>query len=167
MTTKLPTAPTSERMLLDFTTSLLNDHGLYHWRVQMKNVVSKFGDCNYRTRTIGLSKLLLHCTQDAIFDVISHEVAHAIVGRGHNHDYVWRAMHIKLGGSGERAGNNDHFINGNETANMIRKETAKYIAVCPNGHVHYYSRLPKSERSCGLCSRRFDRRFLLVPKLNV
>ena len=37
-----------------------------------------------------------------IENIITHEIAHAIVGIRHHHDSVWKAQHRKMGGNGER-----------------------------------------------------------------
>lgn len=107
-------------------------HGLISkgWRFVWDNAVCRFGQCRHRRKEISLSRHLTPLSPNAE-DTILHEIAHALVGRGHGHDHVWRAKAIEIGCNGQRCGKNVDF-------------QGKYIAICPDcGHVHYKHRNPR------------------------
>jgi len=70
----------------------LNKHGLQDWAVRLnQNADSRFlGLCSYKDKCIILSAhhIDIHPDPDVI-NTIRHEIAHALVGPGHAHDYVW------------------------------------------------------------------------------
>jgi hypothetical protein len=51
--------------------------------------------------TIGMPRAL-GCDISEVRFILSHEIAHALVGPGHDHDDVWRAKDLSIGGKGER-----------------------------------------------------------------
>jgi len=82
---------------------LLNQHGLKWWRFRFDHSTRCAGSCNYSDRRITLSFELARIAPDAeILDTLLHEIAHALVGKKHNHDAVWKAKAIEIGCSGER-----------------------------------------------------------------
>ncbi len=82
---------------------LIDVHGLDGWRFRFDHSTRRAGCCNYRDRLITLSiNLAIHGSEADIRDTILHEIAHALVGRKHNHDAVWAAMAREIGCSGER-----------------------------------------------------------------
>ena len=67
------------------------------------------GVCRYADRRIELSvSYCLGASLDEIADTILHEIAHAIVGKAHNHDAVWHAKAREIGGTGERTHDVQH-----------------------------------------------------------
>ena len=65
--------------------------------------VRRYGQCRYRQREIGITKkLALINTVEESKDVVLHEIAHALTGRGHGHDHVWKSMCRKFGAKPER-----------------------------------------------------------------
>jgi len=81
----------------------LRDHGLTKWRFQFDQSTRRAGCCNYKDRLISISFALARSGSDAdIQDTILHEIAHALVGKKHNHDEVWQAKARAIGCSGER-----------------------------------------------------------------
>ena len=61
------------------------------------------GVCRYGDQRIHLSVSYCLCTDLAeIADTVLHEIAHAIVGKIHNHDAVWCAKAREIGCSAER-----------------------------------------------------------------
>lgn len=83
--------------------SLLLRHGLKKWRFRFDHAARRAGCCSYRDKTISLAFGLAAAGEDAdIRDTLLHETAHALVGRKHHHDAVWRAKALEIGGSGER-----------------------------------------------------------------
>ena len=85
---------------------LMDEHGLYGWRIVWDNARKRGGQCRYNTRTISLSRLIVPTWEDAeIRNVLLHEIAHALTP-GHSHDAVWRRKLISMGGDGSRTHSN-------------------------------------------------------------
>ncbi len=137
--------------------SLMKEHGLTQrgWILQFDNAVRRHGQCRHRSRIISLSsRTNVLREESSVKNTILHEIAHALVGGGHGHDYVWKAQAKEIGCTGERCSSDGVKIQG------------KYIGHCPNGHVYYKHRKPKGERSCSKCHPKFDTRFLISFKEN-
>lgn len=86
---------------------LMEQHGLLvkGWKFEWSNKKRSYGTCNYGLRTISLSTYLtIACTKEQVINTILHEIAHALVGSGHNHDDVWRRKAIEIGCDGQRCG---------------------------------------------------------------
>jgi predicted SprT family Zn-dependent metalloprotease len=82
---------------------LMARHGLHGWRFKFDHSTRRAGCCSYYNRTISISFDLAGTGSDAdIRDTILHEIAHALVGKRHNHDDVWKAMAKAIGCNGER-----------------------------------------------------------------
>lgn len=125
------------------------------------NAKVRFGCCNYRTKTISLSKHLVAMNDEAkVTDTILHEIAHAIVGKKHNHDFVWRAKAIEIGCDGNRC----------YDGNKVSRPKGKFTYECPEcNKEHNYHRRLKRATACGDCCReknfgRFSYDFQLKPK---
>jgi predicted SprT family Zn-dependent metalloprotease len=92
--------------LLQQAVKLMALHGLKKWRFKFDDSTRRAGCCNYRDRVISISFDLARSGSDEdIRDTILHEIAHALVGRKHNHDEVWQAKAKAIGCSGERTHN--------------------------------------------------------------
>ena len=122
------------------------------WRFGWDSAKRRLGVCKYAEKLISLSRYFvdLH-SLDEIHQVILHEVAHAIAGSNAGHGKKWKDTATKLGYRHKK-------ISGDEIGNA----TAKLVGTCPNGHVNYRHRKPKTPLSCGKCSSRFDSRFLIT-----
>jgi predicted SprT family Zn-dependent metalloprotease len=82
---------------------LMTEHGLKNWRFKFDHSTRRAGCCNYRDKIISISFDLARTGSDAdIRDTILHEIAHALVGKKHNHDAVWKAKARAIGCTGER-----------------------------------------------------------------
>jgi predicted SprT family Zn-dependent metalloprotease len=82
---------------------LLKLHGLKKWQFKFDQSTRRAGCCNYRDKTISIAFDLARSGSNAdIHDTILHEIAHALVGKKHNHDAVWKAKAMEIGCSGER-----------------------------------------------------------------
>ena len=82
---------------------LMARHALRHWSFQFDHGTRRAGSCLYETQVISLSyEYAKHDSEQGIRDTILHEIAHALVGKGHHHDALWRAKAIEIGCSGKR-----------------------------------------------------------------
>ena len=94
-----------ERMdaILKMALGLMHNHGLKQWRFKFDHSTRRAGCCNYRDKLVSISfDLALNASDEDIRDTILHEIAHALVGKKHNHDAVWKAKAKEIGCSGER-----------------------------------------------------------------
>jgi predicted SprT family Zn-dependent metalloprotease len=83
--------------------SLLEQYHLNRWSFQFDNGRKRAGCCRYATQVISLSYAFAkQASQEEITDTILHEIAHALVGKAHNHDEVWRTKAREIGCSGRR-----------------------------------------------------------------
>lgn len=142
--------------------TLMEKHNLTGWIFRWDNAKCRFGQCSHREKRISLSKRLTELNDEArVKNTILHEIAHALVDVRHGHDYVWRMKAQEIGCDGNRC----YSRNDNHLSTVVVE--GNYIAVCPNGHVHYKHKKPKRDSSCGLCfPRAFNRKYLLVFKPN-
>lgn len=135
--------------------AMMDTHGLYDWRFEFDRGVNRAGACHFGTRSrpnlkITLSRMLMPTwSEEAIRNVMLHEIAHALAGPGHGHDRVWRAHARRIGCTGDRC-----WTPGEDSP----QAPPRYIGTCPNGHTSGRERLPAANRqpSCGKCSRRYD-----------
>ena len=89
--------------ILQLALHLIAKHGLNKWRFQFDHSTRRAGCCNYRDKTLSISFYLAQNGSDAdIRDTLLHEIAHALVGKQHNHDAVWKAKAQEIECSGER-----------------------------------------------------------------
>ena len=96
-------------------------HGLGQWTIRWVNTRNRAGQCKHRERELNFSTHLMRAFSDEeAMDTITHEIAHALVGPGHKHDYVWQRQHRALGGSGK-----EHWDN-----REVSLRTAKWHGVC-------------------------------------
>lgn len=117
----------------NMTIDLMTEHGLLDrgWSFAYNRKKNRAGECDYLSREIRLSSVLTaHRPTPEVRNTILHEVAHAIVGHGNGHNWVWRQMFVQLGGNGERC-----FESG------VREKVAKYRVECEAGgetllHIH-------------------------------
>lgn len=137
---------------------LMETHGLIDkgWYFEFDNAKRRFGCCSYRRKSITLSKALVELnTPSRVKNTILHEIAHALVGGGHGHDYTWKRKALEIGCDGNRC----------YTENNTIVVKGSLEAVCPKcGHVHRKFKTPRKESSCGKCSNTFDRERLLIFK---
>lgn len=122
------------------THELLMNHGLaaFGWKFRLDNAKRRAGCCNYREKTISLSRFQLGRRSYAdSLNTITHEVAHALT-QGHHHDAVWARKHRELGGDGKRCFQSDEV-----------DDTAPWIGTCAKGKKHARYRAPKPGSTWG------------------
>lgn len=82
---------------------LLKTHGLKRWSFTFDHSTRRAGCCYFRDKLITVAfNLAANGNLEDIRDTILHEIAHALVGRKHHHDEVWKAKALEIGCSGER-----------------------------------------------------------------
>ena len=94
-----------ERMdaFLKMALDLLAKNSLKNWEFKFDHSTRRAGCCNYRDKCISISfHLARKASDEDIHDTILHEIAHALVGKKHNHDAVWKTKAKEIGCSGER-----------------------------------------------------------------
>jgi predicted SprT family Zn-dependent metalloprotease len=122
---------------------LMSDFGLYYWKFKFDNAKIRFGLCDEFTKTISLSKeLVLINDEEAVEQVILHEIAHALVGTIHKHNNIFQQKAREIG------------------CEFISRYCSEYIALvhrnvvanCPKcGYFFKRYRKPKSKKCCSKC----------------
>lgn len=75
------------------------------WSFSLNTNKSRLGVCRYREKSIELSIYHVESGSDAaVANTILHEVAHAMVGPGYGHSWMWKSVARMIGCSGERCG---------------------------------------------------------------
>ena len=102
--------------------STMDAHGLQEWQFRFDGGKNRFGQCNYSTKTISMSRALVEVnTPDRCMNTLLHEIAHALVGRSHGHDRVWQIKARAIGCDGKAR---------YSSANTVTVH--KWEGVCPN-----------------------------------
>lgn len=100
---------------------LFAKHGLSGWSFDFDHATRRAGCCDYRRKRISLAlQFVRQVSEEEILDTLLHEIAHALVGKKHNHDAVWKAKAQAIGSSGERC-HDSRFC------------PPRYIVACRNG----------------------------------
>jgi predicted SprT family Zn-dependent metalloprotease/sporulation protein YlmC with PRC-barrel domain len=95
--------PTELETVAQVARALLSKHQLPQWSFQFDNGAKRAGCCHYATQVISHSyEFAKRAPDEEITDTLLHEIAHAVVGREHHHDAVWRAKALEIGCSGRR-----------------------------------------------------------------
>jgi predicted SprT family Zn-dependent metalloprotease len=100
---------------------LFAEHGLEDWSFAFDHATRRAGCCDYRRKRISFAvQFARQASEEEIHDTLLHEIAHALVGKKHNHDAVWKAKAQAIGSSGERC-HDSRFC------------PPRYIVACRNG----------------------------------
>jgi predicted SprT family Zn-dependent metalloprotease len=152
---------------------LIQLHGLAAkgWTFKFDNARNRAGVCMHGRRVIGLSKYLLpHMKEAKVKDTILHEIAHALVGHKHGHDWTWQRKAIEIGCDGARCYDPKESFNAG--AVDVLTTQSKYVLTCPEcGKKTPAHRRPKRDRACGNCCRkysfgRYDAKYQLILTQN-
>ena len=111
----------------ELAVSLMCKHALVSkgWSFQFDESVRRFGYCDYRIKTISLSRVLVELNPiEQVRDTILHEVAHALAGPTAKHGRVWQLMAQSIGARPERCYSSDE----------VQTPTAPWQAVCQFCH---------------------------------
>lgn len=120
---------------------LMDSNGLQDWALAFDTGTRRFGACWYTQRKITLSKELVRINHhDAVKATILHEIAHALMGRGHHHNAIWKQKCLELGGDGKATYSSDDKI-------ILQK----YKATC-DCTTHYTNR--RKQGTCISCGVR-------------
>lgn len=121
---------------------LMQDHGLPDWHFKFDHAKSRMGRCYYPGKIISMSAALVALnTETDVRDVVLHEIAHALVGPSHHHDWIWRIKAREIGARPERCYHS-----------AIIRPKAKHKATCEAcGHTYERLRLTKKIRALGRC----------------
>jgi predicted SprT family Zn-dependent metalloprotease len=128
--------------------SLMHQYNLKDWRFDFNNRKGSYGMCYFTKKTIYLSSPLTAAMQEKdVKNTVLHEIAHALVGQGHGHDYVWLRKAREIGCDGESC--NNHNI-------IVENVRFKYVATCPRcGEKIGVSRAPKRTQWHNKCFEGF------------
>jgi predicted SprT family Zn-dependent metalloprotease len=139
----------------DLARRLMDEHGLKDWTLAFDRAQQRAGLCKRKQRVISLSKPLMSLwTTEQVRDTILHEIAHALTPDDRGHGREWRMTCRKIGADPTRSWGH----------NGEQQIEGKHLGTCPMGHTIRRHRRPKAARSCGVCSTRFDNRYLITWK---
>ena len=117
------------------------EHGLREWDFKWSNAKTIYGQCDYTKRTIILSKILTSIVSEAhVLDTILHEIAHALVGPGNNHNHIWKAKAKELGCTPNT---------GSDTVIPDAKLPPKWVMLFEGEIVHRWMRKKNKKTFCG------------------
>ena len=136
----------AEKLAID----LMKKHRLTYdglWMFKFDNAKRRFGYCHHGLRTISLSKSLTKLNPEKIVkNTILHEIAHALVGRGHGHNKVWRAKAREIGCNGNRCYGSE-----------VQQPKGKFNYKCPNcKNIINRIRRYKNNVACYQCCKKFN-----------
>jgi len=107
------------------------------WKFKWDNATVRFGCCNYRTKTISLSRALTERnSEEQAKDTILHEIAHVLAGSNAKHGPKWKEWAVKVGARPEQY----------YRADEVKPVDAKWVVKDKfTGEVYFqYVRKPKS-----------------------
>jgi len=124
-------------------------YDLKNWQFKFDRARTRFGCCNFNKKTISLSRVLTELNSPVqVKDVLLHEIAHALVGKNHAHDKVWKAEALAIGCQPKRC----------FQKNEIEMPRTKFVAVCPNCRAEFPTfRRHKKKVACRDCCQKFNR----------
>lgn len=141
---------------------LMGAHGLGSWGFYFDRASRRFGACHFHTRSISLSRRLVGLnSEDAVTNVILHEIAHGLAGAKAGHGARWREIAVSIGCDAKRLYDSQEIV----------VPAKRFVGTCPNCGVEV--RVDRRKRSaCAACCKahnngRFSAAFLFVWARNV
>lgn len=123
---------------------LLKKHNLDSWEFKFDLAENRGGCCYYFKKVICLSvSYCAKATKSEITNTLLHEIAHALVGPGHNHNHVWQRKAQSIGCNGYRC-------------HQVIHTPPKYVGSCAcAGFVWKRQRLTRKAQTgyCGSCGQ--------------
>jgi len=103
---------------------LLKLHGLWEqgWRFELSQQANRLGECNYYRKLIRYSAHWLKSDWEIIEDTLLHEIAHALAGPRHGHNYYWKSICRQIGARPERLAE----------PHAVTTKKYNYVMQCPN-----------------------------------
>jgi predicted SprT family Zn-dependent metalloprotease len=139
------------------------EHNLCYWSFELGHAKNQAGSCNYRKRIIRMSRPIIELNDEHQFMLtLLHEIAHALVGSGNGHNYIWKKKCIEIGGDGKRCFDTKQ--------KQIPKEKWKLVCnTCDNEWKRH--RRSRKTFACTDCCNRYNNgeysaEFMLEYKLN-
>ncbi len=134
------------------------------WSFEFNSAVRRLGYCDYRKKTISLSRKMCEANLEnwpGVRDILLHEISHAF-----NH-YVhhWKADHHgpKFKAIAKTLGCNGS-INVNPDKESLNLPPSKYVYICPVCKKEYRRERRIHDASCSECSAYYDPKFRLILK---
>jgi len=107
--------------------NLMRDNYLHDWKFAWGRGKRLGGLCTYRTKTLSFSREFVRLNDETFLrNLITHEIAHALVGHAAGHGPVWQQTHRSMGGDGKRC------IDTETQPNVVHPD-ARYTGVCASG----------------------------------
>lgn len=138
--------------LMQETLSLLTQHGKHDWQVGWDSAKRRAGATHFQTKRITYSRVLMPKYPLAVqWQVMLHEVAHALLGPRHGHNQTWKDTVRALGGTPSVT-----------LSPELPSAPARWVGVCPQcSKKRELHSAPRRVVSCGNCSRTFNRNLIL------
>ena len=136
---------------------LMKENGV-NYDIRFSNrYTTRFGSCNWRLGIITLSSKLVEMNnENAVKDVILHEIAHALTPK-EGHNKVWKKVAMEIGCNGKRC---------YERNEVITPERKEYVYECPNCKKRMVMHKKIYTLACKSCCEKFsngkyDRKFII------
>ncbi len=114
---------------------LFYKYQLHNWKFCLVDTGRRLGYCRYDKQVIQISSYYAqHSEEIKVMDTLLHEIAHALVGPGHGHNSVWKAMALRLGATPRACDSSPETV----------QKPGDWQAKCPScQRVHHKYRRPK------------------------
>jgi len=129
--------------------NLMLEHGLSDWNFQFDNAFRRAGYCDYRRKTISLSRNYVLINDEKFAkQTMLHEIAHALSPVGVHHGRQWVLKAKSIGCDGLR-------LVGGDTVSPIGK---MYVGECPGCH-RITERRRRLDLSCSKCDSVYNPKY--------